>query len=96
MGSLAAVFALNSYSKSPVVVSGDRLLNGAAAVVAFVPPLAKGRTPVTPLVRGKPVAFVKTTAEGVPNAGVIRVGLVARTTDPLPVVVAALIAVPFP
>jgi TRAP-type mannitol/chloroaromatic compound transport system permease large subunit len=30
---------------------------------------------VTPVVKGKPVAFVNTTAEGVPKAGVTSVGL---------------------
>jgi len=43
-----------------------------------------------------PVIFVPTNADGVPNAGVTRVGDVANTTDPDPVVVAALIAVPLP
>jgi hypothetical protein len=33
-----------------------------------------------------PVIFVPTRAEGVPKAGVTRVGLVANTTAPLPVV----------
>jgi len=65
-------------------------------VAAPVPPLAIGRTPVTPVVRGRPVALVKVNAVGVPNAGVTKVGLVANTTAPLPVVEAALIAVPLP
>ena len=56
-------------------------------VVTPVPPLPTGRTPLTPVVRGKPVAFVKTTADGVPSAGVTRVGLVDRTVLPLPVLV---------
>jgi hypothetical protein len=43
-----------------------------------------------------PVIFVPTRAEGVSNAGDIREGLVERTTDPLPVVVAAEMAVPLP
>lgn len=43
-----------------------------------------------------PVMFVPTKAEGVPRAGVTRVGLVASTTAPEPVVVAAEIAVPLP
>ena len=43
-----------------------------------------------------PVIFVPTKALGVPKAGVTRVGDVARTTEPLPVVVAAEIAVPLP
>ena len=31
--------------------------------------VATGSAPVTPVVRGRPVAFVRTTAEGVPRAG---------------------------
>jgi hypothetical protein len=50
-----------------------------------VPPFAIGNTPVTPVVKGKPVALVKTAAEGVPKFGVVRVGLVANTKDPEPV-----------
>ena len=53
--------------------------------VEFVPPLAMGSVPVTPVVRGRPVAFVKTAAEGVPRAGVTNVGLVAKTMLPEPV-----------
>jgi len=67
-----------------------------AVKLALVPPLAKGNIPVTPVVRGRPVPLVSTTAEGVPSAGVIRVGLVFKTTLPVPVVVAAEIAVPLP
>ena len=53
-----------------------------------VPPLASGKIPVTPApdVSGNPVAFVNTTADGVPKAGVTRVGEVALTTSPDPVV----------
>jgi hypothetical protein len=40
---------------------------------------------VTPVVRGRPVALVSTTAEGVPNAGVTKVGEVDKTRFPLPV-----------
>ena len=43
-----------------------------------------------------PVMLVPTNADGVPRAGVTRVGEVAKTTAPLPVVEAALMAVPFP
>jgi hypothetical protein len=41
--------------------------------------------PVTPVVIGKPVALVKTAADGVPSAGVTSVGLVANTSEPVPV-----------
>lgn len=44
-----------------------------------------GRFPVTPVVRGKPVALVSVTDDGVPSAGVTRVGDVAKTLLPVPV-----------
>jgi hypothetical protein len=50
-----------------------------------VPPLAPGKIPVTPEVRGSPVALVNTAAEGVPKFGVTKVGLVAKTNAPVPV-----------
>lgn len=70
---------------SPVVVIGFKLLNAAAADVALVPPLAIGSVPVTPVVKGKPVAFVKVTDVGVPKTGVTSVGLVLKTVLPVPV-----------
>jgi hypothetical protein len=56
-------------------------------VVTPVPPFNTGKVPVTPVVKGKPVALVRTPDVGVPNAGVTSVGLVARTTEPVPVAV---------
>jgi len=53
--------------------------------VPFVPPFAIGSVPVTPLVKGKPVALVNTSAVGVPKAGVTKVGLVDNTFEPVPV-----------
>ena len=50
-----------------------------------VPPLAAGRVPVTPVVSGKPVAFVSVTDVGVPKTGVTNVGLVDKTLLPEPV-----------
>ena len=50
-----------------------------------VPPLPTGSVPVTPLLSGKPVQFVKTPLVGVPSKGVVRVGEVAKTKSPLPV-----------
>jgi len=44
-----------------------------------------GRFPVTPVVSGKPVAFVNVTLVGVPKIGVTRVGLVDNTLLPEPV-----------
>jgi hypothetical protein len=58
-------------------------------VVTPVPPLATGRVPVTPVDRGKPVAFVRVAALGVPRSGVTSAGLVAKTRAPVPVVVEA-------
>ena len=51
-----------------------------------VPPLATGKIPVTPVVKGNPVALLNTKALGVPKAGATKVGEVARTTSPEPVV----------
>jgi hypothetical protein len=47
--------------------------------------LAIGKVPVTPVVKGRPVAFVKVAEVGVPRIGVTRVGDVANTFAPLPV-----------
>jgi hypothetical protein len=55
--------------------------------VRLVPPFAMGRVPVTPVVKGKPVALVKVADVGVPRIGVTSVGLVLRTLLPVPVVV---------
>jgi hypothetical protein len=54
-------------------------------VVTPVPPLATGRVPVTPVVKGKPVTLVITPEAGVPRAGVTSVGLLAKTLAPVPV-----------
>ena len=66
--------------RSPVVVMGDKALNPALAVVWPVPPLAMGSVPVTPVVKGNPVALVNVTLVGVPNIGVTNVGDVAKAT----------------
>src|SRR5215472_977399 len=52
----------------------------ASAVATPVP------NPLTPVEIGRPVPLVRTTAEGVPSAGVTKVGDVARTALPVPVV----------
>jgi hypothetical protein len=41
--------------------------------------------PDTPVAIGRPVAFVKVAAEGVPKSGVTKAGDVANTADPVPV-----------
>jgi hypothetical protein len=47
--------------------------------------LVTGKFPVTPVDSGKPVALVSVTLVGVPSKGVTKVGLVAKTSDPVPV-----------
>ena len=47
--------------------------------------LVTGKFPVTPVVKGRPVAFVKVADCGVPRIGVTKVGEVANTNDPEPV-----------
>ena len=57
----------------------------AVRLVIPVPPFPTGKVPVTPVVNGRPVAFVRVTEDGVPNAGVTKVGEVLNTTLPEPV-----------
>jgi hypothetical protein len=59
---------------SPAVVIGERALNAAAFVVCPVPPLARGKVPVTPVDSGKSVALVNTKVVGVPKLGVVNIG----------------------
>ena len=51
----------------------------------FVPPLAVGRMPETPVVNGNAVALLRLTADGVPRFGVVSTGFVLRTLSPVPV-----------
>lgn len=53
--------------------------------VAPVPPFRTGRLPETPVLSGSPVQLVSVPLVGVPSSGVTSVGLVAKTSDPLPV-----------
>jgi len=73
-----------------VVTFDDPVLVTSPVIAAFVVTVPA----VNP--EAVPVILVPTRAEGVPNAGVTSVGEVARTTAPLPVVLAAEIAVPLP
>jgi hypothetical protein len=57
----------------------------ATPVADPVPPLAIGNKPVTPVVKGRPVALVSTAADGVPSAGVTKVGELVNTKLPVPV-----------
>lgn len=66
-----------------------------------VPPLAMGKRPVTPVVRGSPVALVKTPEAGVPSAipelNAFAVSVpepVGPRLDPVPTSIAALVFVP--
>jgi hypothetical protein len=56
-----------------------------ANVFAPVPPLAIANVPVTPVDNGRPVQLVSVPDVGVPNSGVTSVGLVDKTTLPVPV-----------
>jgi hypothetical protein len=72
-------------TKAPVPVSSET----AEARFAELGVARKVATPVprpeTPVLIGKPVALVKVPLEGVPRAGVTKVGLLANTKAPLPV-----------
>jgi len=75
---------VNVVAKFPEIVSVE-----AALFAIPVPPLAAPKIPVTPVVKGSPVALVNTRAEGVPRAGVTNTGDVAvitpvTTTPPEP------------
>ena len=67
--------------KTPPLTRGAPVLPTftANAVATPVP------SPDTPVEIGNPVAFVNVADDGVPSAGVTRVGLVAKTSDPVPV-----------
>lgn len=52
-----------------------------------LPPLATDKIPTTPVVNGRPVAFVKTPDAGVPSTAFTRVGPDDKTTEPNPVFV---------
>jgi hypothetical protein len=75
-------------TSDPVPVSSDTAVaklaeDGVAKKVATPAP-----KPLTPVLIGKPVAFVKVADVGVPNTGVTNVGDVSKaTTVPVPVVV---------
>ena len=49
--------------------------------------MAVGSVPVTPVVKGSPVALVRVALVGVPRIGVTNVGEVAKTFEPEPVFV---------
>jgi NAD dependent epimerase/dehydratase family enzyme len=65
---------------SSVTAVAKLALEGVARKLATPVP-----SPEIPVLTGRPVAFVKTAAEGVPSAGVTKVGDVANTAAPDPV-----------
>jgi hypothetical protein len=65
---------------SSVTAAARLLEEGVAKNVATLAP-----SPLTPVLIGRPVAFVRVALEGVPRAGVTSVGLLDRTTFPVPV-----------
>ena len=72
-------------TRAPVPVSSVTAeirfaLEGVARNVATPEP-----SPLTPVETGRPVQLVSAPLDGVPRAGVTRVGLVANTAAPLPV-----------
>jgi hypothetical protein len=67
----------------PEIDTPDPATNAGVAVA--VPPLAIGKIPVTPVVKGRPVAFVSVADCGVPRIGVTSVGELDNTTLVLPV-----------
>jgi hypothetical protein len=72
-----------------VVSTGEverTLLPEPVDAVTPVPPLATGSVPVTPVVRGRPVAFVSVAKLGTPMLGVVSAGEAAKTAAPVPVV----------
>jgi hypothetical protein len=56
-------------------------------VVTPVPPFATGNCPLTPVVKGRLVAFARFTENGVPKLGFIKEALLRKTTLPDPVLV---------
>lgn len=69
---------------SSVTAAARFALDGVARNVATPVP-----NPEIPVLTGKPVAFVRVAAEGVPRSGVVKAGLTARATAPVPVLVVA-------
>ena len=84
---VVAAVAVNVVAKAPEVVKFPPKVIVFPELSTPVPPLAPSKIPVTPVVKGNPVALVNTAAEGVPKFGVTKVGEVALTTSPEPVVV---------
>ena len=87
--SAVAAVTVNAVLKAPVVVSAPAVVSAPPRVILAlfatpVPPLADGRMPLTPVVKGRPVAFVSVALVGVPNTGVTNAGLVVPVIAPVP------------
>ena len=74
------VTPLSAVAVAPRLIEVEPMVRFGLARFAF------GKRPVTPVVSGNPVAFVRTAETGVPSAGVTKVGPVASTAFPEPVV----------
>jgi len=87
VGSVTVVAAaeVNVVENAPEVVRFPPSVIIFPVLATPVPPLAPGKVPVTPVVKGKPVKFVATPEVGVPRTGVTSVGEVDKTTPPVPV-----------
>jgi hypothetical protein len=72
------------------------LLPEPVLAVTPVPPFATGNVPVTPVVRGRPVALVRVPLDGVPRAPPLasRVPDVGRVTVVVPVTVSVVVNAP--
>ena len=96
IGRRVELFAPLPRIKSPVLVTGDKALKAALAVVCPVPPLAIATVPVTfdavPVVFWLKVGHVNVPVLKLPDCGVPRIGVVklgdvaSATTVPEPVV----------
>lgn len=85
----AGVTRVGLVSVSPATVEAvaPRLMVVEPIVTFGLAIFALGKSPVTPVGNGNPVACVRTPEDGVPKAGVMRVGDVFKTTLPVPVLV---------
>jgi hypothetical protein len=72
-------------TNAPVPVSSVTAANKLALVGVAKKVATPVPNPLTPVVIGKPVPFVKVTEVGVPKTGVTKVGLLERTKLPVPV-----------
>ena len=65
---------VNVDAKAPDVVSEPSKVKVDVPLLTPVPPLIGNNMPVTPVVSGNPVQFVKIPDAGVPNKGAVNIG----------------------